>query len=108
MDRVRARVRREIDRRVERGEPKIGGEVRAAMRQSVTTRLMYEDDPERILRMWADVCWTEVKGKDRLGGFSVDQMQKLLYALAWCEAWGKRIDDYFEAFGIEGVQEVML
>jgi hypothetical protein len=62
-------------------------------------RAVVEDVPRIWISMWLGQLGKTPHGHDGLAHMSVWEMDDLLYAAAWCRAWGKTMSDYIDGFG---------
>jgi len=96
MNRIQKRTLREIDRRVEAPREISGSETRAVMRE------MCRPMSEGVKMAWRQACGVEPNGFDGMGRMKLDDLEGLIYADAWCKAYGRPIDDYLDMFGTKG------
>lgn len=94
MNRVQKRTLREIDRRVS-SPPEINGSERRAEMRSAAGGVETENQIN-----WLHAHKKVWRGRDGLAALSIDEIQGLLYADAWCKAYNRTIWDYVEMFDI--------
>lgn len=93
MDRVRKKTLRQIDKRVERRPEYSGAEMRKSMREAAGLV------PWMEVERWLEELGKESKGRDGLAAMTVDEIEGLLYASAWCRAYGREMNSFILEFG---------
>ena len=102
MNPVQKRVLREIDERVAKGPVRHDG---SFMRSRLRSAVALQADLQ--LRMaWVDACGKNCQGEDYMNALSSDELEAFLYALAWCRAWGRDLQEYIETFGVGTCREL--